>query len=300
LLNLQVIQADIVYKTGLQFDDGGQPQAAIPLYERALALSPGEDYYYLFLGRAYLNATTSQTDAAQREALLARAEAQLKAARQLNPLNTDHTANLARLNRRWAELSSDQATRDQHAQASDSYYAEAVRLSPDNVGLWNEWASLNLQVLNNPVAAQQHLDQSLALDTTFDQTYQLQGDVYNWQAQRATDAEAQKALYQQAIDAYQAGLARAAARGSDTSALRVNLATAYAGAGQAQLALDQYQQVLAANPTGIDQWRLHLAISQLYAQLGDMTQARTSAEQALAAAPDSDKSNVQSWLDRLP
>ena len=30
-LNLQVIQADIVYKTGLQFDDAGSPQAAIPL-----------------------------------------------------------------------------------------------------------------------------------------------------------------------------------------------------------------------------------------------------------------------------
>jgi hypothetical protein len=31
--NLQVIQSDIVYKTGLQFDDAGTPLAAIPLFE---------------------------------------------------------------------------------------------------------------------------------------------------------------------------------------------------------------------------------------------------------------------------
>src|SRR5262249_9801269 len=153
-LNLQNIQADIVYKTGLQFDDSGQPLAAIPLFKLALALTPGEDYYYLFLGRSYLNATGQQTDPTQRDNLLTEAESQLQQARKLNPLNTDHTANLARLNRRWAELSNDPATRTKHAQASDLYYSQAVLLSPHNAGLWNEWAALEFQVNGDLVSAQ--------------------------------------------------------------------------------------------------------------------------------------------------
>jgi tetratricopeptide (TPR) repeat protein len=300
LLNLNVIQADVIYKTGLQFDDSGQPQAAIPLYERALSLSPGEDYYYLFLGRSYLNATGGQTNPVDRDALLERAEAQLKAARLLNPLNTDHTANLARLNRRWAELVTETPIRARHAQAADSYYAEATRLSPHNAGIWNEWAALALQVNGDPVTAQKHLDASFDLDKSFDQTWQLQGDVYLYIAQRSTEPAAQQAAFVQAIDTYQHGLQMAIARGAAAGNVRVNLAAAYTGSGQPQQALEQYQLLLQEGGAGIEEWRLRLAISQLYAQLGNMASARTEAEQALAAAPEADKPTVQAWLDRLP
>src|SRR5262249_42678361 len=81
ILNLKNIQADIIYKPGLQFDDGGQPLAAIPLFKLSLQLAPGEDYYFLFLGRAYLNATNQQSDPTQRDQLLADAEGELEQAR---------------------------------------------------------------------------------------------------------------------------------------------------------------------------------------------------------------------------
>ena len=301
LLNLQVIQADIVYKTGLQFDDSGQPQVAIELYRRALALAPGEDYYYLFLGRSYLNATAQEADPAARETLLATAEDQLKAARALNPLNTDHTANLARLNRRWAEMATDASQRDLRAQTSNDYYVAAVALSPNNAGLWNEWAALAFQVRGDTVTAQQYLDQSFALDTQFEQTYQLQADLYLTQAQQqAADPAAQKTLYDKAIATYLRAIEFGQARANSVSNARVNLATAYAQSGQPQAAIDQYQLLLADRSSGVEPWRLQLAISELYAQLGDMAQARLNAEQALAAAPEADKPTVQTWLDRLP
>ena len=298
-LNMQVIQADVIYKTGLQFDDTGQPQAAIPLFQRALALAPNEDYYYLFLGRAYLNATNTITEESQRDILLSDAEQQLHVARRLNPLNTDHTANLARLNRRWAELSSDAALRAQRAQASHDYYAAAVSLSPANAGLWNEWAALAFQVSNDAVTAQEKLDQSFATDMIYDQTFLLQGDLYAWQARQSTETEGQQALFQQAIDTYLIGLDLARARDSSTVDLQRNLAQAYIGIGRLQDAIGIYQETLANGVEIAPAWQVYLAISELYARLGDVGQARANAELSLQAAPDTDKPNVQAWLDGL-
>lgn len=299
-LNMQVVQADVIYKTGLQFDDGGQPQAAIPLFQRALALAPGEDYYYLFLGRAYLNATNAITDTAQRDTILADAERQLQVARGLNPLNTDHTANLARLNRRWAELTEDATLRAQRAGNSNSYYAQAVQLSPNNAGLWNEWAALLFQVQGDGVAAQQKLDTSFALDQEFDQTFQLQGQLYAWQAsQVVTDTVAQTALFQQSFDTYLAGIAMIEGRNQNAGALRIELASAYVAAGKLPEAVGVYQDILAKQDPGVETWRVYRAISELYAQLGDFEQARANAELSLQAAPETEKPTAQAWLDQL-
>ena len=299
-LNMQVVQADVIYKTGLQFDDGGQPQAAIPLFQRALALAPGEDYYYLFLGRAYLNATNAITDTAQRDAILTDAEQQLMVARRLNPLNTDHTANLARLNRRWAELTEDPALRAQRAENSNGYYAQAVQLSPHNAGLWNEWAALLYQVKGDGLAAQQKFDESFAIDQKFDQTYQLQGQLYAWQAQQIiTDTAAQQALFQKAFDTYLSGIAMIEGRNQNAGPMRIDLAAAYVTAGKLPEAIAVYQDILVKQNSGVEPWRVYLAISQLYAQLGDLTQARGNADLALQGAPASEKPNVQAWIDQL-
>ena len=126
--NIQTVQADTYYKQGLAYESAGQWEGAVVLYTEAAKLEPQEDYYYLFLGRALLQlAETTQSGNAllpaeldnvptgdllslaergsrsgSREDLLRAAQAALEAARRFNPLNTDHTANLARLNRAWA------------------------------------------------------------------------------------------------------------------------------------------------------------------------------------------------------
>ena len=110
--NLQVIQADIVYKRADPWDKqatrSGNPDQwdnAIALYQHAIDLTPTEDFYYLWLGRAYLERSSVTEDPGEKAALLDTAESRLQQAQKINPLNTDHTANLARLNTRWAEFS---------------------------------------------------------------------------------------------------------------------------------------------------------------------------------------------------
>jgi hypothetical protein len=78
------------------------------------------------------------------------------------------------------------------------------------------------------------------------------------------------------------------------------MAQAYIGAGKLAEAIGIYQQSLAEGDNAASPWQLYLAISELYARLGDIGQARANAELSLQAAPDADKPNVQAWLDQLP
>jgi hypothetical protein len=317
-LNLQVIEADIIYKQGLSLDDQGQPQAAIPLFDCTLRLAPSQDFYYLFLGRAYLNASNisspvglfdcdgrqinaSTADVAQqRDGLFAIAEGKLEDARDLNPYNTDHTANLARLNRQWAFLSTEPEARARRAQKADQYYAGALRLSPNNVGLWNEWGALKYQLLEDGADAAAKLNASLALDATYDQTYQFLGDLYTWEARREADPAKQKEWYDKAVAAYQQGV-EAATQYRNTSMLniRLGLATVYINTNQIQPAISEYLQVAQLN-AGPNQWQVYRALGELYRQTSDLANARIYAQQALQIAPEANKPEIQSWLDSLP
>jgi len=66
--------------------------------------------------------------------------------------------------------------------------------------------------------------------------------------------------------------------------------------------IDVYQQMLASNDSGYSQWQLYLALSQLYAQVGDAGQAHTYGQLALQNVPASDTTDqktVQDWLAQL-
>lgn len=297
ILNLQVIQADIVYKTGLQYDDGGQPQIAIDLYNQVLRLAPSQDYYYLFLGRAYLNRTATLTDPVERDSLYQRAETQLKEARDLNPLNTDHTANLGRINRQWALVTPDAAVHTEKAQRANVYYQQALSLSPHTAGLWNEWAVLNYQVMSDGDTAQAKLDESFRLDKNFPQTYEIQGNLDAWRANQTTDAAAKQAYFQKAMEAYLQGIEVATRIGASDFNLRIGLASVYTQTNQPQAAIDQY--LLAAPKGGANQWQVYQAVADLYRQTGDVAQALNYGQLALNGAPDANKPQIQAWLNAL-
>jgi tetratricopeptide (TPR) repeat protein len=244
------------------------------LYREAAALQPGQDFYDLFLGRALLQLATmtpgggstilpedvSQTPAGDllavvdqgiqsrtREDLLRAANAALEAARRANPLNTDHSANLARLHRAWAfadvtgvdPTPSNQLLRDlvregtagvdrDKLEQAAAFYEEAVRLSPQNTQLYNELATVQY-ILGDDAGALATLDRSLALDSRFSQTYLLQGD--------ALSALGDKAA---ALEAYRQAAALAPGDLNIQSAIGVTSAEL----GQTDTALAAFRQIL--------------------------------------------------------
>ncbi len=298
--NLRVVQADIAFKLADPFTRNNQWPVAITIYNRANDLAPSEDYYYLFLGRAYLEQAKTLTDNTERDQLIAQAEKDLKKAQAISPLNTDHTANLARLYSLWASYATDPSVRQERAQISSQYFSEAVSLSPKNARIWDEWALLALNVMDQPEAANQRLQQALEIDPYYDWTFGLMGDYYSRSSQVISDTQKKVDNLEKAAENYDQAIQLAK---GDTASLRYNYALALGGVQtqleQPQDAITAYEAALQWAPSGAEKWRIEETISRLYAQIGDTANALIHAQNALKTAPDEQKDRLQSLVAQL-
>ena len=196
---MNLIQADMTYKRGRPYDQQAgqivgrinqlqgeeQQQAltaaidtwdsAVAVYERTVEMAPNEDFYYLWLGRAYLE--ESQVNLAEQADLLDTAEKRLQRAKVINPLNPDHTATLARLNVRWAQLA-DASQRQKHIDDAKGYYQDALALSPQNSIIRNEYGGLLLSLDNDCEAAIGIFTESAEVDRFYEQTYLRLSETY--------------------------------------------------------------------------------------------------------------------------
>ncbi len=264
-VNVALVRADIIYKQGQQFDNQRNWPSSIELYRRALAARKTEDHYMLFLGRALLERAKTveaagsyalpetatfddvlalnpnQVGVMGRYDLLRAAEIILREAQRINPLNTDHTANLARLYRTWSDLSVDAAMRQAMLDNSIGEYNMAVQLSPNASHLWNEKGNAHLARSENAEAeaAYRH---ALGLDAYFEQTYLLLADFYDRNQQ-----------YEQVIDVIEGGIAamQSSARFRPTAQMYSYLGVAYARAGRTADAIATNQKILELQPTNV-------------------------------------------------
>jgi len=298
--NLRVIQADVVFKIAEPFSRSGQWPAAIAIYNRAKALAPQEDYYYLFLGRAYLEQAKTIKDVTERDRFISEAESDLKKAQALNPLNTDHTANLARLYSLWASYATDEDTRQKRGEISSDYFSRAVTLSPNSAMLWDEWAFVLLSVLDKPEEAFQKLTHALTIDTKYHRTYALLGEYYIQKSRRAVQPQEKRESLEKAAENYALALTLPAP-GEPSAPYNYSLAlgSTYIQLEQPEKAIEAYQQAIKLAPPGAEVWRVEEAIASLYAQRGDVSTAITHIQNALNEAPDEQKDRLKSLLAQL-
>lgn len=273
--NYDSIKADILYKAGTNLDASGLWNLSAQAYKRAFDLQPAQDFYALFLGRAYLESARASTDATQRQKFLAEAESTLLRAQRLNPLNADHTANLARMERVVATLMDKPADRAEHFQRSSKYYADTLRISPYTAHLWNEWALTLMQSGELPQALEK-LNQSLRIDPTFVQTYVYLGDYYFLAQDPAHAAE----NYFKALERDPNALSDA------NGDLQANPAALFKLPEYAPRAIETYRVLATKYPS------LYRILAQLYKQNGQLDLARQALEQAV-------QSNPNDWLASL-
>jgi tetratricopeptide (TPR) repeat protein len=282
--NLMPIQADIVYKQADPYDRGRQWLIAIEHYKHAIELAPREDFYYLYLGRAYLEYASSLEDPNVRETVMRETERVLTQAREINPLNTDHSANLARMYRRWADTALDAEMRPSLLRRSAENYAIATSLSRQNVILWNEWAMLYYYGLGDVAAYGRTLQHSLELDSGFDQTWLMCGDV-NRQEGRLEEAAQ---CYEEALE-LTPGIPQVWRVVGDT----------YIALQRWEDAIDALTQALVLQPDSEDAWNVHNVLARLYSQVGQQEQALVHASTALQLAPEDQQSMLQDLIAQL-
>ncbi|MCC6454281.1 MAG: tetratricopeptide repeat protein [Caldilineaceae bacterium] len=291
-VNIALVRADIIYKQGQQFDNQRNWVSSIELYRRALNARRTEDHYMLFLGRALLeqaklapeegaytlpenptladvvNLTPEAVSQMNRTQLLRAAETVLKEAQRVNPLNTDHTANLARLYRSWSDLfPNDAELRQTMLDKSIEQYEKAVTLSPNAAHLWNEKGNAHL-ALNEDDAAEAAYLHSLEIDPRFDQTYLLLADFYE-----------RREMFDKGVDILEQGVALLPNRVQ----LYSHLGVVKARSGDMQGAVDANLQVLEMQGGNLGAMR-NLAI--LYRDMGEIESAIEWAERAIAVTPE--------------
>ena len=243
-------------------------------YLDAIRMEPNQDFYYLSLGRSLMsladisrqtnnNLGAVKPDASLRDLLLADdaktllaqqtplanmsyAEAVLKRAYDLSPLNKDHSANLGRLYSFWYTRMGLDPTR---IQQSVEWYQRSNAIAPQDVVIMNEYAG------------------AIALQGTYSQG---KGD---------------KATAQAKFDEANTLLARSKqldAKYGDTDARSADLLRVE---GRTAEALDRYLALLARDPHSLDS-SYNLIAASLSSQPDQLKRLRDAYEQALAKKPD--------------
>lgn len=272
LTNYSSVAADIHYKAGLNYDALGAWNNSIEAYQRALALQPTQDFYALFLGRAYLESARATNDAAQRVARIATTEKILLYAQQLNPLNTDHAANLARMNRIVAAMVTDPTEKAARYAQSSEYYQVATRLSPNTAYLYNEWSQTYSQS-GDWERARALLEKSLTIDDQYAQTYFLLGEYYRVKGDTARAAE----NYLRAVPGDPSPLAEPNGT-PNANAMQVLAQPPYWSR-----AVEAFQAASERNPRATFP---HIALADLYKRANQLDAARRELERAVQIAPN--------------
>ncbi len=283
---LSVVIADMYFKQGQVLDEAQRYDLSIPAYLEALRWQPRQDFYYIFLARAYMElgrrapevGGTAAGDIRRleelpaagtglsREQLFRAARFSLEEAYRINPRNTDNSANLGRLYRVWAELTSDPTEKQARFDRSEAYYRQATTLSPNTAHLYTEWATVR-QLRGNPDGAEELARKALDLDPKYAPTYVLLGDI----SLGRSDLDRAAAMYLRAVEldgglvaAYNslgyvysrqgrrqeavAAFRRAAELAPRDPTVRRNLALAYRDAGLNQQAIQELQAAINLTP----------------------------------------------------
>lgn len=296
--NLRIIHADIAFKTADLFTQPESWPVAIEIYHEAIELAANEDYYYLFLGRAYLEHAKTMADETERDRFMSAAASDLLKAQEINPLNPDHTANLARLYSLWASFTKDALLREQRAQSSDEYFSRALVLSPRNARLWDEWALVFISLIPQPEEARWRLEKSLEIDPYYDWTYALLGELYMrfGGLEEGPESDARKEALNTALSYF----TRAYDLAGENISMKMNYAIAIANI-QAQIgnvneAIAVLNEALLLDTDNAERWRLELTIAQLYAQIGDIQKALEHAQVAQSLAPEEQQKAIEQQI----
>ena len=217
-------------------------------------------------------------DAAQLDAFYRKAEGILKLGQQINPLNPDHTSQLALLYTRWAMNTMDETQKTDRVQKAEDTYKLATMLSPYNAEIWYQWGYLYLNVKADPVEGMKKIARSEELDPYYDLPYALTADYYTHLAQSLEGGEERLHNLELASASYQKAMELSPQKYKYILAAGEILVERQ----DYQQALEVYQRAYGKKVTPTDQlWQVEEHIAQVYLASQDKANALLHVQKAL-------------------
>lgn len=284
------VNADVQRNFAATFQAQGRFVEAVRLFEAATRTGPGEARNFQGLGEALLAASRTPAAGGKPAEVLRRAKRPLERARALDPLALDHTANLARLARRRAEVETAPDAARAAVDEAVRLYDEVLRLAPRNTLLINEAAELRWQRLADWAGAEAMLDRSRALDPSFDYTYASLGDLYAARGRSTGNPDDLR----RAIQWYREARAR---RPSLKSIISVGLVARELG--DRPQAISAFQEALHQGAPFPTIAMLNEQLAGLFIAEGDAARAAYHAHKALESASETDKPGLRQRLQAM-
>jgi O-antigen ligase/tetratricopeptide (TPR) repeat protein len=262
-------RADALAEKARRARQGGEPQAAVALLERAVQIQPGRAFLWSELATARHRTAFGTATASDRTALLVGSRDAQREAIRLTPLRAEHHANLGRILAELAQAAPEEATREDAFAAMEA----AAGLAPKHVVILNDGSKLAL-MLRDHTAAEGFARRGLALYPDHAPTHALLGA-----------AAMQRGDWGAAADALEDALA-ANWRGNRAGelAVRINLATARLELGEPAAAQAEADAALALDSVAVQAW---------------LVKARAHEAQSLSRGPAAElhrEAAIQSYL----
>ncbi|MDF1512353.1 MAG: hypothetical protein P1S60_00945, partial [Anaerolineae bacterium] len=162
-------------------------------------------------------------------------------------------------------------------------YQTALILSPNNPIIWNELAQLYAIDLQDEVMFQETISKSLAVDTGFEQTWMLLGDMRSSKG----DIEGAITAYRQSLEI------------RENCTVRRVVGTLYAQQSRWVEAEGALELAVEKCASSNELWEMYRVLAITYANTGKGVEAVQMAQRSLALAPEAQKSVVQQLLDQL-
>jgi tetratricopeptide (TPR) repeat protein len=209
-------------------------------FEKAREIQPRADVYDALLGK--LHNLQSRADPAHAEVWLERSDRALSAALSKNRAAGEHVVNLALIRGQRAQRAGG-AARAELSASVVQLYRRALRLNPQDPVLLRNWATTQVNLLQDTQGALASVQRALALEPRNAALHGLLGDIQLKRA-LAQEGEARRGVYLSAASAYQ----RARELAPREAAYQVNEGKAYLGAGERDKAIASLRAALRVVP----------------------------------------------------
>jgi tetratricopeptide (TPR) repeat protein len=271
-LGLRRSEAESLVKIGALFERSSRHPVAAGLFARASALEPREPRYALHLGKVALKAAREPRPPAQAQAWIEISELAFERARELSPFDPRHLVNRARLDVHRAAVIIPGQEEPFKAEA-DSLYQRAIRMSPSDVVLLNEYALFQLLRRGRLDEAERNLKRSLEMDPDYFYTYTALGQLYVTRGQSGAGDKLES--YRKAISYYDRSLGM---QFSARTAVALGLLSLEVEDKPTSVA--RLENALRYGPTPEAARKVHATLARLYQELGQPEKAASHAAQA--------------------